>query len=136
MLTAAQHQLAEAVDAMRANEATIVVLTRDLESTRAERNAYYAHLESAQATIAELREQLATLSRPPDCGPTGPQSASPASSLSEEARDTFPARCSAPAPASLSDASQPASTSAAGHDEATCVASHGAQAGSATSAQA
>jgi hypothetical protein len=43
---------------------------------------------------------------------------------------------SAPAPASLSDASQPASTSAAGHDEATCVASHGAQAGSATSAQA
>jgi chromosome segregation ATPase len=61
MLTPAQLHLAEAIDAMRADEATIVVLTRDLESTRAERDAYYKHLEQSQAEVARLQETVTAL---------------------------------------------------------------------------
>jgi hypothetical protein len=61
MLTPAQLALAEAVDAMRANEATIVVLTRDLESTRAERDAYYQHLCASQTEVQRLQNEVTAL---------------------------------------------------------------------------
>lgn len=115
-----ESRIHEAVRAA-AEETEAIIIALDQENGKLK-----AEIIRLQTELADARGHLATWKH----------TAVQAHRELRDLRNPISRPASEPAIASQSDASQPASTSAAGHDEATCVAPHGAEAGSATSAQA
>lgn len=104
-----------------AEETEAIVSALDQENARLK-----AEIIRLQTELADARGHLATWK----------QTAVQAHRELRDLRHPISRPADVPASPSLCEGTQPASTSAAGHDEATCVAPHGAEAGSATSAQA